>query len=93
MFKWFWAIFSLSAPVLKIVVFNPLGILFLIGKNIFLLACDTDLHNYDRSHRRPVLGFVCYNFKGCGFQLSSTIMKRISFTHVKVILEWREISL
>ena len=44
----FHSIFSLSAPVLKIVVFNPLAILFLSGKNIFLLACDTVLHNYDR---------------------------------------------
>ena len=31
------------------------------GANIFILECDTVVRNYDRSHRRPILGFVCHN--------------------------------
>ena len=31
------------------------------GANIFVLECDTVVRNYDRSHRRPILGFVCHN--------------------------------
>ena len=43
------------------------------GANIFIFERDTDLHNYDRSHRCPILGFVCYkeSFEDCGFQLLS----------------------
>ena len=32
------------------------------GANIFILERDTVVHNYYRSHRRQVLGFVCCKY-------------------------------
>ena len=56
--------------------FNPLPFLMLRGANIFVLECDTVLHNYDRSHRRPITTTTVNFYYSCR-QSTKRIYKNI----------------